>query len=85
MGVKSVRSVSFGVVCCGDVSLDFIGKFENLEEDYRFVASKLGCDKQLANLNKVSRKNYKQYYTGHSRKIVASIYSRDCELFEYTF
>ena len=68
--------------------VDFVGKYENLQEDWNYVADKLKLDKHLIHMN--SRrgprvKNYKVYYTDELIEIVSTYYKRDLELFDYEF
>jgi len=65
---------------------DFIGKFENLQEDFASVSQKIGFPAlQLPHLLKTDRKNYRQYYTSRSIENVQQRYARDFELFQYDF
>lgn len=61
----------------GDVNFDFIGKFENLAEDYQFIKSKLKISLDLPWLNKSislqnsadSSENLSGFYPEHLRKL----------------
>jgi len=83
-------------------AVDFIGYFENLEEDFEYVANKLGIQTKLQHLNKTERKtkyygdkiveifvdekkDYTEYYTDETAKIVADVYREDIEIFGYDF
>ncbi len=67
--------------------LDFIGYYENLPADFAFIGRKLGINATLAEANRnVSRaKDYRQYYTEASRKIVAEFYADDLRILGYDF
>lgn len=67
--------------------IDFIGKFEQIENDYKKVADRLGVKKRLPKLNvtKTRPKGYRQFYTPRTRDIVARVYSKDIEMFGYDF
>ncbi|WP_416307635.1 sulfotransferase family 2 domain-containing protein [Neptunicella sp. SCSIO 80796] len=69
----------------GKVSLDFIGHFENLHDDFAYIAKKLGKDVTLANSNKSKHVDYRSYYDDETRDIVAQVYARDIALLGYTF
>ena len=45
------------------ITLDYIGKLENIEHDFNEITQKIGIDANLAHLNKSPHKNYKEYYT----------------------
>lgn len=65
---------------------DFIGKFENLQEDFDFICKKIGePKKKLGHFNKTKHENYKSYYNGETREIIAQKYAKDIEYFGYKF
>ena len=67
--------------------VDFLGRFEQLETDFKQVAQKLGrpADLSLPVINKSSHKHYSDYYTAETRAIVERVYRRDIEAFGYGF
>lgn len=71
----------------GNVLVDFIGKFENLEKDWEFVASQIGLPTKLPhkNKNKEKRKPYPEYYSKRTEKIIEDKFKVDIEYFEYKF
>ena len=70
----------------GNVVVDFIGKFESLQEDWAFVCKKTGIEKQLPHKNRNPReKHYTEYYTSSTRNIVADKFKIDIEYFGYKF
>ncbi|MAN26644.1 MULTISPECIES: sulfotransferase family 2 domain-containing protein [Mesonia] len=70
----------------GEIDMDFIGRFENLDNDFMYVASKLGINRKLKKTNKsIRNKNYKSYYSRETKEIVNKVYQKDICLFKYTF
>jgi len=67
--------------------INFLGRFEELEKDYEFIRTKIGTGEPLKKLNITKSKKVclEEYYS--SDKIierVASLYSKDFELFGYS-
>lgn len=62
---------------------DFLGKFENIENDFKIICEKIGIDCELRHENKTSKTKYSDYYTPEIIKKVVKIYKKDFELFKY--
>jgi hypothetical protein len=69
----------------GALLVDFVGRFERLEDDFRSVCKKIGVEAELPHLNRSRRDTYRSYYTAATRELVARIDRRDIELFDYSF
>jgi hypothetical protein len=66
--------------------VDYIGKIENLREDFQQVCSRVnlvGID--LPHINRSNHKGYKTYYNDRLVKLVESNFKEDIEFFNYTF
>lgn len=70
----------------GDVKLDYIGRFENLQNDFDYVCNKIGISSiKLQHLNKSNHKHYSYYYNDKTIDKIAKIYKKDIELGNYKF
>ncbi|MEZ8325724.1 sulfotransferase family 2 domain-containing protein [Vibrio cyclitrophicus] len=65
--------------------VDFIGKFENINEDFKLVARDLGLDSELSKVNKSDRTDYQDYYNESMIKVVEKVYARDLDLLGYKY
>jgi len=69
----------------GELIVDYVGRFENLADDFARVSSTIGITATLPHLNYTKHRSYRDYYTETSRQIVGEIYAEDIGLFGYTF
>jgi hypothetical protein len=70
----------------GNVLADFIGRFERLDEDWAFVAQKLGIAERLPHRGANPRaRHYTEYYTPRTRYVIANKFRVDIEHFGYEF
>ena len=67
--------------------MDFIGKYERLDDDWATVAAKLKIDTPLPKLNvtKTKCRHYTEYYNNKTRDIISTRFAVDIEYFEYEF
>jgi hypothetical protein len=69
----------------GKISIDFVGKFESINEDFNHIKSVIGLDTELPYLNASKRFGYQAYYDNETRDIVARWFHEDIDLFAYEF
>jgi hypothetical protein len=69
----------------GRLRMDYVGRYERLQDDFTVVARRLGLANTLGAQNRSPHDDYRDYYDERSRKIVGELYRRDIELFGYDF
>jgi len=69
----------------GRMIVDFIGKYENLYDDFRHVCKILSLEAELPHLNKSDHQDYRSYYNDKTRELIARHFKEDIDLFNYTF
>jgi hypothetical protein len=68
-------------------AMNFIGHFENLEDDFSHVCRTLKLDTALMSLNRNGNReqDFRKYYTDETRGIVGRLYAEDIRILGYTF
>ena len=69
----------------GKVVVDFVGKFENILQDWKIIKQKTGLEIDLPKTNSGLREHYRFYYNKKTRAMVEKIYKKDLQLFGYSF
>lgn len=72
----------------GQVAMDFIGRFESLEEDFKKICQKLGIKKPpaLPHIHASSRaKPHQEYYDKKTADWIRRRFAKDIEYFGYEF
>ena len=68
------------------LSLDFIGKVENIQQDFNNLRLRFGIDTELPHINKSSRKGaYQDYYNPETADLIREAFKLDIETFNYHF
>jgi hypothetical protein len=69
-----------------NISVDFIGKVENVQQDIDYIMDVLGLPKIIIpHLNSTKTESYKKFYDNECKKIVEKLYEKDLSHFKYTF
>lgn len=70
----------------GKILVDFIGRFEQLQEDFKQVMSIIGFEKELSTHKNFTNHNlYREYYDLNTMELVGKWYKEDIDLFRYKF
>ncbi|QFU77695.1 chondroitin 4-O-sulfotransferase [Halioglobus maricola] len=69
----------------GQIDMDYVGRFENLQEDFISIAQALGVERTLPHLNQSRSEPYQTAYSMDSRQRVAQVYAEDIDAFGYRY
>lgn len=70
----------------GNIAVDFVGRFENLQQDFDRVCDRLSiAGSRLEHLLASENPSYLSAYDDASRKLVATRYAEEIECFNYRF
>ena len=70
----------------GLVAMDFIGRFENLKDDFGKVCKKIGVSSELHHhVFRTEHKHYSEYYDSYLKDYVSKKYREEIEYFNYEF
>ena len=70
----------------GNLLTDFVGKLENLDEDWRSICSRLKITyRPLRKKNVIRHKPYQDYFDEESGQLVVQHWQREIEIFAYSF
>ena len=65
--------------------VDYVVRVENMEEDLKYVGSKVNIKLKELNLNSSSHKKYNHYYDSETKQAVAELFDYDIRCGNYTF
>ncbi len=70
----------------GEIPLDFIGRFEKLEEDFSFVCQNVGIsDTSLPRLYNSSNNRYTDFFDKETIDLVYSLYKEEIDFFKFEY
>jgi hypothetical protein len=69
----------------GNVIVDAIGRLESIQDDFQAICDVLGIDATLPHENSSSHRDYREYYSDHSKKLIEEHFSEDVKRFGYAF
>lgn len=70
----------------GQLTVDYVGRFEDLEVAFETIRCTLGIEATLPHRNRAPRRRkYRKYYSDDTAELVREVYADDIELLEYEF
>jgi len=74
----------------GKLLIDYVGRFENLEEDFDYICHRTDLNQACltwtnSSKDKKERRDYRAYYDEETYQIVKNYYRKDIEYFGYCF
>ena len=67
-----------------NICVDFVGKYESLEESWMTVSERYNIKSRIPKLNASDKYNYKDYYNDETADLIREIYCDDFKLFNYS-
>jgi len=68
------------------VLVDFVGRFENLPDDFNYIVQKVGLGSlTFPHLNRTAHEDFRKYYDYDSMQLVGQIFRDDIKLLGYSF
>jgi hypothetical protein len=84
--VHMVQQVKFIMDEAGNPLVDFIGRFENLAEDFDTICGKIGIETPpLQHLNRSEHRHYRECYDDEAMQYVTDHFADDIARFGYSF
>ena len=85
--VKEDRVLQSSFFCdkSGKIIVDFVGRLENIQSDFREVCRRIGIGASLPHKNESNHRDYKNYYNRHTKNLVKKGFKKDIEKFGYSF
>lgn len=65
------------------IMIDYLGYFETISSDFKYIAAKIDCKKELLKKNASDHRDYRYYYTQEAWNKIGKVYRKDIELFGY--
>ena len=68
-----------------NIIVDFIGRFENLNNDFKNIYQKLNIVASLPHINKSNHRDYRSYYSDKTVTMIEDAFREDIDFFGYSF
>ena len=69
------------------MSTFFIGRFENLQEDFDIICDRINHSRVILphELKSTKKAHYSEYYTTRTIDLITEKYQKDLDIFKYTY
>lgn len=67
------------------VAVDFVGRFEKLNDDFKKIANRLRLKYPLPHVRKSKHKPYRDYYDKETKQFIGNFFKKDLKYFKYKF
>lgn len=85
LATKPRTQKSFLVNSKDEMMMDFVGRFENISDDFAHICRRLNIQETLEKKNTSKHKPYAEYYTPERRDALGEWFREDIEAFKYSF
>ena len=89
IGTSPKKQIEFITNWKGDIIVDYIGRYENVESDFKYICKKLGLRESYLPNKNISRmrknRNYRTYYDTQTAELVSQYFHEDISAFGYQF
>lgn len=68
-----------------ELLVDFVGRYEDLDADFKKICSHIGISASLPELNVSNTNPYEEYYTEETKDLVRQAFEQDMKTFNYSF
>ena len=65
--------------------IDFVGRFEDIDNSFECICNTLGIKSKLHHTNKSKHSDYRHYYDKEAKEIIARSFAEDITKFKYSF
>ncbi len=69
----------------GKLLVDYVGRFERIEQDFGEICSRIGISASLPKLNVSNSIPYRRFYNEETKELVRQAFAADAALFNYDF
>jgi len=69
----------------GGSIVDFVGRFENINDDFSKICKMLSITTALPHIKRSNHRDYRSYYSDESANLISQAFREDIDYFGYTF